>query len=288
MRLWLLCLTSTLLLTLGSPSQAQVIISPKDLSTDLSSVISDLDQAQVVYLGEIHEQPAVHSAQLQLIQALWQQDPKLAIGMEMFQRPFQTVLDQYSRGDLSLADLREQTEYDQRWGYDWSLYAPILQFAQTHQIPVLALNTPQEITRQVAQAGLSSLEASDFEWIPALKDIYLEDPPYRQYLLDFFNSFHEGVGNQAGFENFYAAQILWDETMADQISRYLLQHPDQTVVVLVGQGHVIFNYGIPSRVERRLRPHFKDQVFTQRTMLLGSVVLPSSDGVVADYVLQVE
>ncbi len=284
---WLSCtvwgLGSTLLLAL--PVQAQVITSPVGLPTNAEGVMAELDQANVVYLGELHDDPDVHTAQLSYIQALFERDPDLAIGMEMFQRPFQAVLDDYIAGDLSELELLEQTEYEERWGFNWDFYAPILQFAQTHQIPVLALNTPQEITRKVATQGLSSLIGSDLDWIPSLEQITLEDPAYRQYLFEIYSSFHEGIGHSDGFNRFFEAQVLWDETMADRISTYLQANPDQSVVVLVGQGHVIYDYGIPSRVERNLDS--QEQPLIQRTLILGANGLPEvSEPPLGDYIIE--
>ncbi|MBA2749922.1 MAG: ChaN family lipoprotein, partial [Tatlockia sp.] len=43
-----------------------------------------------------------------------------------------------------------------------------------------------------------------------------------------------------------------DETMAEGIAKFIQANPGYQVVVLVGQGHIVYNYGIPSRVARRL------------------------------------
>lgn len=62
-----------------------------------------------------------------------------------------------------------------------------------------------------------------------------------------------GHGSSTDFERFFLAQVLWDETMAETIARFLQDNPDYQVVVLAGQGHIIYGYGIPSRVVRRLK-----------------------------------
>ncbi len=40
--------------------------------------------------------------------------------------------------------------------------------------------------------------------------------------------------------------------MAEKIAEFVKANPDYQVVVLAGKGHIIYGYGIPSRVERRL------------------------------------
>ncbi|CAD5971707.1 hypothetical protein PCC9214_03858 [Planktothrix tepida] len=43
----------------------------------------------------------------------------------------------------------------------------------------------------------------------------------------------------------HQAQILWDETMADAIVNFVKNNPDFQVIVLAGQGHIVYGYGVP-------------------------------------------
>ncbi|MEO0853093.1 MAG: ChaN family lipoprotein [Cyanobacteria bacterium J06648_11] len=267
------------------PATAQTITSPAGAQMQREAVLADLADVDAVFLGETHTSEADHEAQLDIVKALYDRDPSLAIGLEMFQRPFQATLDRYLAGDIDEAQLRRQSEYDDRWGFDWELYAPILRFARERQIPLLALNTPTEVTSKVARKGLESLKSDERTHIPAIDTIDTEDPAYRGFIQAVFDSFHSGMGNSDGFERFFQAQVLWDETMAEAIARSLADDPERQVVVLVGQGHAIYNYGLPSRVERRAESFFDD--FEQRTVILNpDGNLPSEDGAgtpIADY-----
>ena len=133
--------------------------------TDNSETLAAIAPTQVVYLGETHTSESDHTAQLDIIQSLDEQND-IAIGLEMFQRPFQAALDGYLAGTLTEAELIEQSEYETRWGYDWEFYAPILRYAKENQIPLIALNTPAEVTRQVAIDGLQSLTGDALTYIP--------------------------------------------------------------------------------------------------------------------------
>lgn len=228
--------------------------------------VNELALIQVIYLGETHDRPADHQAQIAIIQALYQQKNGIALGLEMFQRPFQEVLNRYLAGQLTEVELQENSEYAQRWGFPWSFYAPVLRFAKEHQRPVLALNTPTEITRQVARNGLGSLTATDFTYIPSREQIDLSNQAYRQRLAEIFQAHHQGQSNSLDLERFFQAQVLWDETMAAVIADYVKQHPQDTLIVLVGQGHLLYGDGIPQRVQRRLSamPQFR-----QVTVLLN-------------------
>ena len=215
-----------------------------------ADVLRAIAPTQVVYLAETHTDVADHAAQLEIVQSLAQQG-EVVIALEMFQRPFQSALDAYLAGTLTEEELIAESEYNERWGYDWEFYAPILRYAKANQIPLIALNTPAEVTRQVAKEGLESLTGDALAHIPPVADVDTDDDAYRDWISEIFSS-HEGAGHSLNFDNFFAAQVLWDETMADGIVRQLAVAPERQVVVLVGEGHVAYDYGIPSRVERRM------------------------------------
>lgn len=234
------------------------------------AVIDQLARANVIYLGETHNKPEDHLAQLHIIQELHRRNPNIAIGMEMFQRPFQFQIDRYLANDMMEPILRQRTQYDKRWGFPWEYYAPILRFAKANRLPVLALNAPTEIIRKVARNGLESLSSLEQQFfIPPLSDIRTDNQAYRQLMEEIYQQSHQGLGKSNNFERFFQAQVVWDETMADVIAKYLQANPDFQVVVLAGQGHIIYGHGIPSRVARR----FGDGNIVQRTVLLN----PSTD-----------
>ncbi|MGB3668833.1 MAG: ChaN family lipoprotein [Phormidesmis sp.] len=219
-------------------------------AADNTETLAAIATSQVIYLGETHTDLNDHLAQLEIVEALATQSD-IAIGLEMFQRPFQSVLNSYLADEITETALIEQSEYETRWGYDWEFYAPIIRYAKENQIPLIALNTPAEVTRQVAQSGLASLSGEALTYIPPIDEIDTTDAAYRDAIAAVFNA-HGGAGHSSAFENFFAAQVLWDETMAQRIVTQLEADPEKQVVVLVGEGHIAYDYGIPNRVERRI------------------------------------
>jgi uncharacterized iron-regulated protein len=216
--------------------------------SDLDTVVGRLADARVVFVGEQHDRYEHHLTQLEIIRRMRQRYPQLAIGMEVFQQPFQAYLDAYVAGELSETELLRDTEYYSRWGIDFRLYAPILRYAREQRLPVVALNLPREITRQVGRAGIESLSEQDRAQLPAELD--RSDTDYEQRLSQVFDSHsHE---NGQSFEHFLQVQLLWDEGMAQRAADYLEVHPEQRMVVLAGNGHLTYGSGIPQRLLRRL------------------------------------
>jgi aminopeptidase N len=213
----------------------------------LDDTIRDAEGRKIVYVGEYHDQYAHHLVQLQVLKGLYRKDKKLGVGMEMFQRPFQKVLDAYIAGSIDEREFLIKSEYFKRWGFDYNLYKPILDFARAEKIPVIALNVSKEIPDKVSRTGLDSLTAEEKKDVPQQLDF--SDEEYRERLRDVFSR-HKGSGEKS-FDGFYQAQILWDETMASSVDEFLKKNPDYRMVVFAGGGHLAYGSGIPKRAFRR-------------------------------------
>ena len=213
----------------------------------VDQIINKISQKRVIYIGERHDMYGHHMAQLRVIQGLTRRGCRLAVGMEMFQRPFQDVLDRYLDGKIDERTFLKKSEYFKRWSYDYHFYRPIIEYCKGHGIPILALNLPAEISKKVARKGLESLSDTELKQVP--RDLDWSDRAYKTHLMQIFKE-HPGMEIKV-FNNFYQAQILWDETMAQSVYDYLEKNPGRQMVVLAGNGHIAFGYGIPSRVYRR-------------------------------------
>jgi aminopeptidase N len=214
---------------------------------DLPYVMEHIAGKMIIYVGETHDQFSHHAMQLEIIKDLYRRGRKVAIGMEMFQRPFQKALDDYIEGRTDEREFLKTTQYFERWGFDYNLYRPILQFARAENIPVVALNMRQEIVDKVFRGGFDSLSPEEKESLPSQMDF--SDNAYKERLRKIFGE-HEDYKTEK-FDFFYQAQILWDETMSESIDRFLRTHPNDQMVVLAGSGHLTYGFGIPKRTARR-------------------------------------
>jgi uncharacterized iron-regulated protein len=242
------------------------ITTPQGKKLSREQLFEQISKQQIVYLGETHDSARDHQIQLEIIDELHRRNPKITIAFEQFQRPYQSVLDDYLQGKITESQLVENSEYKKRWGFPWTLYAPIVQFAKQQQFSLIALNTPSEITRKVSRQGLESLNLSDRRFIPPIGSIQVGPDAYRDRIQKIYQEMHQGKGNSQGFNRFFEAQVLWDETMADRLAQAVKQNPNDLIIVLVGQGHLLYHDGIPNRVKRRLS---NLKTFQQTTILLN-------------------
>jgi uncharacterized iron-regulated protein len=235
-------------------TSAEVIEEQQAFSSEQLKILDKLKEADVIYLGETHDRQEDHQAQLKIIESLHRKNQgRVAIAMEMFQRPYQNVLDRYINREISEAEMLAQTEYEERWGFDWENYRAIAEFARTNRIPIIAINTPTEVSRKVARQGLDKLTPEETKYLPAEGEIDLSNAEYKAKIRKVYEQHvAHARGRSSNFDRFFLTQVLWDETMAESIAEFSKSHPKTQVIVLVGRGHIAYGYGIPSRVARRL------------------------------------
>ena len=94
-----------------------------------SQLADSFDGARIIYVGEVHSNRESHELELQVLKEFYERSGgNLAIGMEMFKRPHQEILDKWTNGEISEKDLLYLTEWDYEWGYDYNHYKEIMDF----------------------------------------------------------------------------------------------------------------------------------------------------------------
>ena len=193
--------------------------------TTLEEMIADLSGVQAVFIGEIHEAGV-----------------RVSIGLEMFREDGQAELDRWRAGELDEDEFREI--FARHWSY-WPVYREIFLYARDSRIPLVGLNIPRQLVKQVARSGFDSLSDEQRKDLPLT---YCDvSPRYREFMSRTLQG-HPLEGT--AFENFCEAQILWDASMAVNLENYLQEHPERIVVVLAGNGHA-WKHGIPEQLLRR-------------------------------------
>lgn len=207
-------------------------------------MMGDLARAKVVYLGERHDRATDHAMQHRILRDLYSRDPSLGIGLEMLQTPSQPVLSQWVNGDLDEMALRRDAEWDTRWGHDFALYRPILEFIRARHVRAYALNAPQEITRVVARDGIEALDEEQRASLPTLNT---GDVMHRGLVMGALGE-HAGEMSDERLERMYTAQVIWDETMARSVVEAMEgEDAPPRLIVLAGRLHVQGGLGIPQR-----------------------------------------
>ena len=201
-----------------------------DTELQLSQALGELKKNRIVLIGEHHSNTQHHMAQLAVIQALHEAGLRVAIGLEMFRNESQPALDQWISGEIN--ENRFEKIYYDNWNFPWQAYRKIFKYAREQKIPMIGLNVPREITRQVSRNGFKSLSPEQKEKIADVSCVV--DPQYLNYIRKAYGSHSHG---QLNFIYFCEAQLVWDSAMAVYALDYLKDNPDSIVVILTGSGH---------------------------------------------------
>jgi len=222
-----------------------------------------LANKSIVLLGEVHDNRAHHRWQHYLLAALHSRNANMMVGLEMLPRRVQSTLDDWSRGKLDEADFVEQSEWNEVWGYDASLYLALLHFARVNRLPTIALNIDRQLVSKVGAEGWQSLDASERM---GLSDPAPASADYRRRLGELYAyKLHvrghsgddvTGDGEQdlqaimasEAFSNFVDAQLTWDRAMAEALAAAHRRDPDALIVGIIGRGHLEYGNGIPHQL----------------------------------------
>jgi len=253
----------------------------------LIALYDDIKDKSIIYVSESHDDFNHHLNQLRVIKMLHENGKKVVIAMEMFQKPFQDDLDLYVQGKSTLEDFLKNTQYYERWKFNYNLYKPIIDYAKSNQIKILAINIDREITSQVYKKGLFSLSKKQRELLPAsidqsnfkyqkdLDEIFSRHIPKKKSTSLPHQSTQTITPQQANSDFFYQSQLIWDETMAENIDDFIQINKDVSLVVLAGSGHIQNHDGIPSRVHRRNSLPYSI-ILNEATGKEGDIILTNS------------
>ena len=230
-------------LNLGNLQTGQILHLPTGLTVTFDQMLDSISTSHVIYIGETHDNIEAHKVQLEIIKKLSEQYP-VTIGLEMFRRSAQEKLDQWNLGQLSIPEFKNL--FHENWGTGYRLYQPIFDFARTKNLPLIGLKS----SRDVEDSFRSGDPAPNGTFYPELDD---KDPYHRAFSMAAFGG-HRGT--EKALEKPYRMMLLWEETMAQTVSQFLMnpKFKNTKLVVLSGGFHVQYGFGIPKRAYRRV-PH---------------------------------
>ena len=224
-----------------------------------SRLFDRLAEQPIVLLGEVHDNQVHHQWQHYMLAALHARNPDIVLGLEMLPRSVQPALDDWRQGKLDEEAFVEQSQWAELWGYDISLYLPLLQFARLHRLPTIALNIDRQLVSRVGAEGWHSLEVSErlglSDPAPASEEYRLRLGELYAYKLSLYAHGEQESADESepgleeimqseAFSNFVDAQLTWDRAMAEALASAHRSDPEAQVVGIIGRGHLEYRQGI--------------------------------------------
>ena len=212
--------------------------------TGWADYLNALSAAQVVAVGEKHDEARHHQVQAEVVRELAARGRPVTVGLEMVSTDDQPVLDAFLSCAMSEADF--SAWWDKAWGYPYAIYKPIFDAARAAQLPVAGLNVPRPLIKEVARKGLTGLTPADRAKLPAFI-LDSDDAHYRAYVERSLDD--HGPMPPARRANMREVQAVWNEAMGEKAAA--LAASGRLVVVVAGQGHMLYGGGIPESAARR-------------------------------------
>ena len=214
--------------------------------TGLVATWSDLMQgvagADVVVLGEEHDDEVAHRFQLAVVEQTLASWPDTAIALEMLERDEQAAVDAYLTGTIDRDALLDAvTSSEGARSRFVEFYLPIVDAAARKGAAVVAANAPRRFVTMGRVEGWETL-ARRSETDRALYVIpsSIHQGAYRRRLEALMQE-HDNDVDPDRVDSVLRAQQIWDATMAD--STLNAYHDAGKVILLVGRFHGDFAGG---------------------------------------------
>ncbi len=207
--------TALALMAFKNDKPAYRIFNAEGKAVKYSKMVDALQQADVVFFGELHNNPISHWLELDLTKDLYdKKDGNIILGAEMFEKDNQLLLNEYLKGEISKKSFEQEARLWPNYETD---YKPLVEFAKEHGLEFIATNIPRRYASVVYKRGfeaLDSLSAEARSYIAPLPVEYDADLPGYKSMLDEM----KGMGMTHLNENLPKAQASKDATMAYSIA----------------------------------------------------------------------
>jgi uncharacterized iron-regulated protein len=282
MKILILWMVGALLMLPGSLVMGQTMDTPEypvisgGKLLSFAEMVTALGHADVVFVGENHDDKHAHALELAILKAMYAQNPHLALSLEMFERDVQEVVNEYLSGYITESAFLQASR---PWPNYKTDYRPLVEFCRENHLSVVAANAPRRYVNIVSRKGqkaLLELPKTARGYLPPLPYSMELPSEYQKQLTEIFGTAHNtdakgttpapksGTAMPAAMPdsaNMIQAQALWDTSMADSVLRFLKQHHGVRVLQVNGGMHSDSGYGIVDRL-RKAAPHLKILVVT--------------------------
>lgn len=249
-------LVSLILISYASLAMAQKhlpayqLYNSKGKKVSYQKMLSSVQDSDMLFFGELHNNPISHWLQLQITQDLYSQlGDELVLGAEMFEADNQLLINEYFLGLISTKNFEDETRLWPNYATD---YKPLLEFARKNGLKFVATNVPRRYASVVFKEGLSSLDQ-----LSANAQIYMAPLPIEtDFEVDCYKKMLEMGGGNVKFPH---AQMIKDATMA----HFMLQNwvKGEFFLHYNGSFHSDYHEGIVWYI-KQTRPELRISVIT--------------------------
>ncbi|MBN1651361.1 MAG: ChaN family lipoprotein [Bacteroidales bacterium] len=198
-----------------SDKPAYQLFTKEGKAVKFEKMLKALQDADIVFFGEQHNNPIGHWLQLEITQDLFDiKGQNLVLGAEMFESDNQLLIDEYFNADIKQSNFEQEARLWKNYKTD---YKPLLEFAKEHKLQFVATNIPRRYAALVSSKGLEGLDSISSEAKKYMAPLPIE---YDGDLSGYKNMMEMMKDMPHANENIPKAQAIKDATMA----RFILEN----------------------------------------------------------------
>lgn len=233
----------------SSRSDVRILTVKRQQRLSQESLLSRLAGADVVLLGEQHDNPRHHRLQARVIDGLVSRGRRPAIVFEMLQRDQQRVVDDTRAKSPNDVDaLAKAVAWSGSGWPQWRFYRPVFAAAYRNDLPIIAGNLPREAVRGLVRDGAQAVAAAERHELGLDLSLPADE---RAGLLQELRESHCGLLPEQLLPRMAIAQRARDGAIARAAIN--AASSGRSVVIITGNGHARTDRAIPW-VLHRLAP----------------------------------
>ena len=128
---------------------------------DYGDIIKYISKADIVFFGELHDNPIAHWLELEITKSLFEIKGKdLNLAAEMFETDNQIMIDEYFSGLIKESSFESEIR---KWNNYATDYKPLRNLARENNLKFVASNIPRRYASMVSSGGFEILQKVDPE-----------------------------------------------------------------------------------------------------------------------------
>lgn len=214
-----------------------------------SVLIRQAQLTRYVLIGEIHDNPDHHLIQANLIEAMVSTNHRRrpSVVYEMVPRSLSREIAKFDlTRDPNLNDFAKAIKWEERGWYSWDIYRPVALAAAKNNLPMVAGNLDNGLTRNISKSGWDALTPEQIEDFAL--NAKLSDKTEDEFLDDLDVS-HCSLMPRSALPAMLKVQRARDGSMADAMIKSGLKFGS---ILIAGNGHVRKDRGVPFALETLL------------------------------------
>jgi uncharacterized iron-regulated protein len=215
-----------------APGRKPLVFDPEtDVEASAEQVAARARGAEVIYLGELHDNPRHHAIQARILEALLAAGSRPALAFEMVPETRQADLEAAVRSDAGPAEVDRRLDWSAQGWPDFGMYWPLFELARKHGLPVIGTDLNPDLARRIGRAGLAAAGED-----PArLRSALVDDPARDKAIARRLRAAHcDQISEDRAIrmlDGWYAHNVV----IARRVRGGLEQATQ--VVVIIGRGH---------------------------------------------------